>query len=49
MLNIQSLIKFPIPQVTCDLEKLSDGEADKHIYNTYGFAKDEISYIEEQI
>ena len=49
MLNIQSLIKFSIPQVTFDFDTLSESAVDKYVYNTYGFTKDEISYIEEQI
>ena len=49
MLNIQSLIKFPVPQVTIDDDTLSDSAIDNFIYGTYGFTPDEISYIEEQI
>ena len=49
MLNIQSLIKFPVPKVTLDIDTLSDSAVNQYIYNTYGFTKGEISYIEEQI
>lgn len=49
MLNIQSLIKFPVPKVTLDIDTLSDSAVNQYIYNTYGFTKGEISYIEKQI
>lgn len=49
MLNIQSLVKFPIPQVPFEFDTLLDSTVDKYVYSTYGFTKDEISYIEEQI
>ena len=49
MLNIQSLIKFPIPKINAELDNLSEIEINKYIYNVYGFTKDEILYIEKQI
>jgi len=48
MLNIQSLIKFPVPKVSLDIDTVSNGAVDQYIYNTYGFTHDEISYIEDQ-
>ncbi len=49
MLNIQSLIKFPIPVEILDVKVLSDDEINKAIYKSYGFTHMEISYIESQI
>ena len=49
MLNIQSLIKFPIPKVDIDFDKFSDTEIDQYIYNIYKFSEEEILYIKEQI
>lgn len=49
MLNIQSLIKFPIPIGIIDTEGLSDKEINEKIYTNYGFTHAEISYIESQI
>lgn len=49
MLNIQSLIKFPIPvkkEVFCNM---SDAEINNKIYEAYGLTNIEISYIEEQV
>ncbi len=49
MLNIQSLIKFPIPLN----QTISIGESinvvNQSIYQAYGFTSDEISYIESSI
>ena len=49
MLNIQSLIKFPIPlnQTINVNERIED--INKNIYNAYGFTSNEISYIESSI
>ena len=49
MLNIQSLIKFPIPIKTLDVKGLSNTEIDELIYNIYGFSHIEINYIKDQI
>ena len=49
MLNIQSLIKFPVPKVSLDPAELSDGEVNTYIYQSYGFTENEVMYIEEQI
>ena len=45
MLNIQSLIKFPVPLNTNVNINASDDEIDKDIFTSYGFTKDEILYI----
>ena len=49
MLNIQSLIKFPIPQN----QAINIGERienlNQNIYQAYGFTPNEISYIESSI
>ena len=49
MLNIQSLIKFPVPLNTNVNINASDDEIDKDIFTSYGFTKDEILYINSQI
>ena len=49
MLNIQSLIKFPIPIGTIDTDGLSNKEINEKIYRSYGFTHAEISYIESQV
>lgn len=49
MLNIQSLIKFPIPKLNIDFNNFSDREIDQYIYDIYKFTKEEIHYIEEQV
>ena len=49
MLNIQSLIKFPVPVGKLETEGLTYDEINKAIYITYGFTNAEIAYIESQI
>ena len=49
MLNIQSLIKFPIPKLNIDFDNFSDREIDLYIYDIYKITKEEIHYIEEQV
>ena len=49
MLNIQSLIKFPIPKIDIDFDNFSDREINLYIYDIYKFTKEEIHYIEEQV
>ena len=49
MLNIQSLIKFPIPIRNLEIKGLSYEEINDVIYKLYGFTNAEISYIEGQI
>ena len=49
MLNIQSLTKFPIPNMPCENLSLSDDEINHYVYESYGFSKKEIAFIEEQI
>lgn len=49
MLNIQSLIRFPIPVGKLEIEGLSRDEINDAIYITYGFTNTEIAYIESQI
>ena len=49
MLNIQSLIKFPVPLNTNVNINASDDEIDKDIFASYEFTKDEILYINSQI
>ena len=49
MLNIQSLIKFPIPIGDIETKGLSHEEINNEIYKIYGFTNAEISYIESQI
>ena len=49
MLNIQSLIKFPVPIGELETEGLSYDEINAAIYKTYGFTNAEIVYIESQI
>jgi hypothetical protein len=51
MLNIQSLIKFPIPKIgipelTNLILKKDEIGIDKYIYKIYGFNKEEIKFIE---
>ena len=45
MLNIQSLIKFPIPQRRLDLNGKTEDEIATEIYSIYGFTNNEIKYI----
>ena len=49
MLNIQSLIKFPVPVGKLETEGLTYDEINNAIYITYGFTNAEIAYIESQI
>ena len=49
MLNIQSLVKFPIPQLDVDFDSVSDSEINQYIYDIYKFTREEILYIEEQV
>ncbi len=49
MLNIQSLIKFPIPKLDIDFGNFHDREIDLYIYDIYKFTKEEIRYIEGQV
>ncbi len=49
MLNIQSLIRFPVPKVSFNADGLSDREIENYIYRIYGFTNDEVLYIESQI
>ena len=49
MLNIQSLIQFPIPMKKFDSEGMSINEIDNAIYKVYGFTNEEITYIKSQI
>lgn len=49
MLNIQSLIKFPVPIGNLETKGLSHAEINDAIYKIYGFTNTEISYIESQI
>ena len=49
MLNIQSLIKFPVPVGKLETEGLSYNEINNAIYINYGFTNAEIAYIESQI
>ena len=49
MLNIQSLIKFPVPVGKLETEGLSYNEINNAIYITYGFTNAEIAYLESQI
>lgn len=49
MLNIQSLIKFPVPIGTLDVKGKSYDEINEVIYKSYGFTHSEIIYIESQI
>ena len=49
MLNIQSLIKFPIPLGILKTEGLSDCEIEESINKIYGFTSEEIAYIKSQI
>ena len=49
MLNIQSLIKFPVPIGKLETNELSHKEINGSIYKRYGFTDAEISYIENQI
>ena len=55
MLNIQSLVKFPIPIVSVELEVYlvskrqnnhnNEKEIDSKIYTLYGFSQEEIDFI----
>lgn len=49
MLNIQSLIKFPVPFKILETKGLSEKEINNTIYLAYGFSKTEIEYIESNI
>ena len=49
MLNIQSLIKFPIPQNQIINISESIEVVNQNIYQAYGFTPNEISYIESSI
>lgn len=49
MLNIQSLIKFPIPKSVVEIKSSTDADIDKEVYHSFGFTKEEIIYIEEHI
>ena len=49
MLNIQSLIKFPVPARLLETNELSHSDINEKIYTIYGFTKTEIEYIESQI
>ena len=49
MLNIQSLIKFPIPARLLETNELSHSDINEKIYTIYGFTNTEIEYIESQI
>ena len=46
MLNIQSLIRFPIPYGILYTKGLSEREIKSAIYKAYGFTREEIEYIE---
>ena len=49
MLNIQSLIQFPIPIKILDAKGLSIKEINETIYRIYSLSDLEIAYIESQI
>ena len=49
MLNIQSLVKFPIPYKILETKRLSEAEINNAIYMTYGLTHAEIEYIESHI
>jgi hypothetical protein len=49
MLNIQSLIKFPIPQISYSNSYITDEDINDFVYKSYGFTVDEIKYIESQV
>lgn len=49
MLNIQSLIKFPIPQTIELPNGLTDGQKQEFVYAAYGFTEEEKEYIESQM
>lgn len=49
MLNIQSLVKFPIPKLTNFIKHSNNAEVDKFVYRTYGFTEEEISHIESKV
>ena len=49
MLNIQSLTKFPVPNMSFENLSLSDDEINHYVYESYGFSKKEIAFIEDQI
>ena len=49
MLNIQSLIRFPVPMGILDTKGLSESEIKNAIYKAYGFDREEIEYIESYI
>lgn len=49
MLNIQSLVKFPIPYKILETNRLSETEINNAIYMIYGLTNAEIEYIENHI
>ena len=49
MLNIQSLIQFPIPKVLLDTGGLDIQQINHMIYKMYDFSSSEIEYIESQL
>ena len=49
MLNIQSIVKFPIPQISVEEIPTSEEEINRFVYASYGFTKEEIVFIEKYI
>lgn len=49
MLNIQSLVKFPIPQSTDMSTGLTEGQKQDYVYAAYDFTEEEKEYIKSQI
>lgn len=49
MLNVQSLIKFPVPIGKLETNELSQKEINDLVYKRYDLTDAEISYIEDQI
>ena len=49
MINIQSLVQFPIPHTVLADKPYTDEEINDIVYQSYGFTPEEIAYIEKQI
>ena len=49
MLNIQSLIKFPVPQDVKMEPNMTEEQINSRVFSSYGLTQDEIDYIESRI
>ena len=49
MLNIQSLVRFPIPYVKEFPRGLTEAEKELFVFESYGFSQEEIEYIKASV